>query len=138
MKKDVTIPATLQAVSNFCTQLDTLFAAMNMEVRVKSVLAIQELLVNIVKHAYDGVEGHIKFEIQWEDEELKIQVTDQAPREFIPPAEITAPDPFSLPEGGMGLFILHQSFDDVQYTRQNGENIWRLRKTLVIESGAES
>lgn len=138
MKEQRTISADLQEVSRLCAELETLFAAMDMETRVKIVLALQELMVNIVKHAYAGTEGKIDLLIHWEGETLKLQTIDQAPTEFVPPQEITAPDPFSLPEGGMGLFILHQSFDDVQYTRQNHENIWHLQKTLVVESGAKS
>ncbi len=124
------IPATLQAVSSFTAELDALFAQLPMEVRVKIVLAVQELCVNIVEHAYDGVDGDITMQIKWDASRLELEVTDRAPREFQPPAEITAPDPFSLPEGGMGLFILHQSFDEVTYSRDQDRNIWKLQKTL--------
>jgi serine/threonine-protein kinase RsbW len=131
MKKQVTIPATLETVSSFSAELDTLFEAVPLELRVKIVLALQELFVNIVKHAYAGVEGDITLDIQWDEAQLQIRVVDQAPKEFVPPEEVTAPDPFSLPEGGMGLFIVHQSFDHVEYTRRNNENIWQLQKNLL-------
>jgi len=131
MNKQATIPATLQAVSSFSAELDAFFAALPLDVRVKIVLALQELFVNIVEHAYDGTDGDIRLNIEWEAQQLRIQVVDRAPKAFTPPAEITPPDPFSLPEGGMGLYILHQSFDEVSYSRQHDENIWHLQKTLT-------
>ncbi|MCA9913925.1 MAG: ATP-binding protein [Anaerolineae bacterium] len=130
MNKEVVIPATLQAVSNFTAGLDALLVELPMEVRVKVVLAVQELCVNIVEHAYDGVEGDIVMQIHWNPTQLELEVVDRAPKEFQPPAEVTAPDPFSLPEGGMGLFILHHSFDEVTYSREQDRNIWKLQKTL--------
>lgn len=132
MNKHVVIPATLKAVSAFTADLDGLLADLPLEMRVKIVLAIQELFVNIVKHAYDGVEGDITMYINWNPAQFEMEVVDHAPKEFQPPAEVTAPDPFSLPEGGMGLFILYQSFDEVAYRREQDRNIWKLQKTLEV------
>jgi len=58
-----TIEATLQAVSDFTASLEAQFSKLTIEDRTAVVLAIQELGVNIVRHAYDGVEGKIEIQI---------------------------------------------------------------------------
>jgi anti-sigma regulatory factor (Ser/Thr protein kinase) len=131
LQKTITIPATLQDVSKFTGQLDLWFDSLAMEIRVGVVLAVQELCVNIVEHAYDGKAGEIRIEIDWTPSQLQLHFTDQAPNHLTMPDVISAPDPFMLQEGGMGLFLIHQAFDDVEYTPTCDENHWRLVKRLV-------
>jgi anti-sigma regulatory factor (Ser/Thr protein kinase) len=130
MQKTITIPATLQAVSQFTAELDTWFSPLTLETRVGVVLAVQELCVNIVEHAYDGMAGDIQIEIDWTSNHLHFHVIDQAPNHLTMPEVIQAPDPFELQEGGMGLFLIHQAFDQVEYAPSSDENHWRLMKRL--------
>ncbi len=125
-----TLDATLETVSSFTQSLETLLAALSIEVRTSVVLAVQELLVNIVKHAYSGKPGKIEFELEQSDSKLEITVTDNADNAFQMPETITAPDMFDLPEHGMGLFIIHQAFDKVEYQRSDDRNRWQLMKRL--------
>lgn len=130
MHEKVTIPATLEAVSKFTHVLEAKLTLIGTENCTLVILAVQELLVNIVRHAYDGDEGDIKFELHLTDQNLNIEISDQAMTTFEMPENIQAPDPLALPEHGMGLFIIHQSFDSVKYERLSGGNRWRLIKNL--------
>jgi serine/threonine-protein kinase RsbW len=124
------LDATLSTVSRFTESLETDLAALSIEVRTGIVLAVQELLVNIVRHAYEGKSGQIEFELDQSDSQILIQVKDDAEKAFEMPETITAPDLLDLPEHGMGLFIIHQAFDTVDYKRTEGRNHWRLMKLL--------
>ena len=130
MDTHTTINATLEAVSKFTGRLETQLEALPVETRTGVVLGIQELLVNIVRHAYAGAEGHIDFDFQYDRTTIHITVTDSARNAFTMPDEIAAPDPLSLPEHGMGLFIIRQSFDDVRYERLANGNRWQLVKSI--------
>jgi serine/threonine-protein kinase RsbW len=99
-------------------------------VRTTTTLAVHELLVNIVEHAYMGEPGQIDLTITYTSIDLSIVIADQAKTAFVMPDQIDAPDPADLPEGGMGMFIIHQAFDVVKYERLELGNQWTLVKTL--------
>lgn len=130
MQSVMTITASLQAVSEFTTRLDNLLESLPTATRVSIVLAIQELCVNIVKHAYAGHPGTIEIEMNHTVEKLICVFRDQAPTMYTMPAVIEPPDPLDLPEHGMGMFIIHQAFDSVTYEHSSNGNRWQLEKGL--------
>lgn len=130
MNKQISIPATLENVSNMVADLESLFARLPMEVRTSITLALQELGVNIVRHAYAGEEGTIEVTLDWTDQQLNVVFKDSASNGFEMPDTVKAPDPFDLPEHGMGLFIIQQAFDEVNYEHLAPGNRWTLNKTL--------
>lgn len=130
MNIQLTLDATLESVSSFSQQLEARLERLPLEARTTIVLAIQELLVNVVKHAYAGQPGQIEFALDQADSRLQVVVTDHADNAFQIPERVSAPNPLDLPEHGMGLFIIYQSFDKVQYERGDGQNRWQLVKML--------
>lgn len=130
MQEQITFHASLEAVSAFTQMLEERFQDLAVAPRTNIVLAMQELCVNIVKHAYAGADGAIVVDIHRASGVLQITVTDDAQKAFEMPDEITAPDAAMLPENGMGLFIIHQAFDSVRYSRRSSQNVWELRKQL--------
>ena len=130
MRKSVTIPATLEAVSGFTASLEADLKQMPAQTRMAVVLAVQELCVNIVKHAYRGTRGDIHIQIDWSSQGLDITCTDSAPTTYTPPEVITAPDPLLLPESGMGMFIIYQTFDRVEYEHLDHGNRWHVQKLM--------
>ncbi len=130
MHQKTTIPASLEAVSKFTQDLETAFELTSIELRTIITLAIQEILVNIVQHAYGGASGQIDIDMTLSQQELQFIITDYADNAFEMPDEISEPDPLALQEHGMGMFIIHQSFDNVHYDRLSNGNRWQLRKNL--------
>lgn len=127
----ITIPATLQSVSRFTDDLHTMLADhLDVKPLTEIVLAVQELCVNIVKHAYAGTSGDIQIQIDWSNDLLQMVFDDQAPHAYNTAQAITPPDPLGLPERGMGLYVIHQVFEEVVYTRLQVGNQWRLTKKL--------
>lgn len=130
MREKTTIPATLEEVSKFTQSLERQLEQLPIEERTLIILAIQELLVNIVEHAYAGEPGEIEFELSLNDNDLIVIVFDNADHTFDMPNNIVAPDPLDLPENGMGLYIIQQSFDNVKHSRMSNGNQWQLEKKL--------
>jgi len=130
MQKTLTIPASLRAVSEMIAGLETTLAELSLEERVEVTLALQELCVNIVNHAYEGTPGQIRLHLEVDSQTLRVIIGDDAPGTFTPPDEIHAPDPTELPESGMGLYIITQCFDQVTYERLASGNRWQLSKKL--------
>jgi len=92
-------------------------------------LASEEALVNVILHAYHGVEGPV--EVRWEktaEPALAIQIRDQGPA--FDPLGMEAPDVSAgLAErkvGGLGIFFIREVTDRVRYHREGNENVLTL------------
>jgi anti-sigma regulatory factor (Ser/Thr protein kinase) len=130
MKLEASIKASLEAVSKFTTSLESDLQWLSLETRTGIVLAVQELLVNIVEHAYAGSDGKIDFKLEQNETLITVIVTDHVQTTFAMPDSIKDPDPFVLSERGLGLFIITQIFDEVNYMPVSDGNQWKLTKTI--------
>ena len=102
-----------------------------------------EAVTNVIKHAYLGAPGkEVSVEILATPERLDLYVRDQGqtmPEEhrakLLTGSQILDFDPLNLegvPEGGMGLPIIHQLMDEVAYATEGGTNCLRLTKFLQL------
>jgi anti-sigma regulatory factor (Ser/Thr protein kinase) len=96
-------------------------------------LVIEEAISNIIFYAFkDKVKHEIKISISLENKRLTIIITDNG----IPfnPLEQQQPD-ISLPAGerpvgGLGIFLISQIMDEMNYERNKNENILTLTKSI--------
>jgi serine/threonine-protein kinase RsbW len=123
------IPSQYEALAELEPFLDSVTPPLDAKLRAQLVLALHELCMNIVQHAYRGETGWIEVSARVADAELWIVVQDRATRTYLA-GQPAPPDPADLPERGWGMFIVHQIMDDVDYTRYEDRNEWRLRKQL--------
>jgi serine/threonine-protein kinase RsbW len=84
------------------------------DLRHEVVSAVSEAFNNVVLHAYDGHPGELELCIESTAEELRVVMTDQG-RPF-DPSSVPLPELSSLPETGMGVFIVRSFMDEVVYT----------------------
>jgi len=96
-------------------------------------LAIEELVTNCIKYAYDDAKQHvIEIELKLSAGELVLTVTDDG-RPFNP---LEAPKPDTslpvedLPIGGLGIHLLRRMSDRMEYVRLEQKNQLTLRKLL--------
>lgn len=87
-------------------------------------LALQEVCVNIVEHAYSGQrDGRIRLDYEHEDGH-RFVVSDWG-KPFDPSTrprvDLTAPT-----EGGYGLHLIDTLCDTFEYERRDGQNHWTL------------
>jgi serine/threonine-protein kinase RsbW len=93
------------------------------------VLAVQELCMNIVDHAYEGrSDGRISLDFTVADDSFTAEFSDDG----VPfdPSMVTAPDLEAGQVRGYGLFMMMELLDDVTYTSSDGRNHWRLTKRV--------
>jgi len=129
-------PEYMDAVLEFIeSQLDD--AACNDSVKAELLVAVEEIFVNIYSYAYPPKEGDvcIRTEISGNPAVMRIDLIDQG----IPynPLEKADPDiTLSVEErqiGGLGIFMVKQSMDKVEYHFENERNILTLYKTVGSE-----
>ncbi len=97
-------------------------------------LGVIEALNNVVEHAYEfQPDSTVRIQLAFSPDQLQIVIRDAGkPR----PGNLSHNLMFdndvmdSWPEGGMGLFIMHEVMDNVSYERVDGENFLTLIKTI--------
>ena len=94
-------------------------------------LALEEIVGNIISHGYDNNSVHqINVYIRYTDEKITIEVKDNA--KPFNPLSIPGPDiekPFNEREiGGLGLYIVCNLMDELEYKSKEGENILIMKK----------
>ena len=97
-------------------------------------LAIEEAVVNVMNYAYpEGTRGSVNVEVQANDVRLKFVISDSGKR-FDPTSVASVDTTLSAEErsiGGLGIFLVRQLMDSVNYERIGGFNVLTLRKKLT-------
>ena len=97
-------------------------------------VAVEELFVNISSYAYDPKIGTAVVQVSVHNVPLSVEIT------FIdngkPYDPLVKPDPDVTLDaehrqiGGLGIFMVKKSMDDVQYEYKDGRNILTIKKVL--------
>ncbi len=78
------------------------------------ISAFSEALNNVIIHGNDHQEGDLVIEIEPASDRITIRLKDFG--SAFDPASVPAPDLDSLPESGLGIFIMRSFMDDITYT----------------------
>lgn len=96
-------------------------------------LTLEEICVNIVNYGFedDGDQHAIEVIVDSEPEALTMEIIDNG-RAFDPLTEAPDPDLDSAvtnrPIGGLGVYLVKQYMDELQYRRQGGRNHLKMVK----------
>ena len=95
-------------------------------------VAVEEIFVNIAHYAYPGGKGDVKLSVLDAGDSVKLRFTDSGVA--FDPLKRTDPDiTLSAEErsiGGLGIYMVKKSMDDVCYERKNDCNVLTLTKKL--------
>lgn len=102
-------------------------------------LAVHELCVNIIKHAYAGEAGKFMLTLSLLDDPWRVEVStcDHGRRQF-DSAGWTPPDLDDLPVHGLGIFLIQNLMDEVSYAPAADCNRWHLTKRLELAGGGQA
>lgn len=124
----------VKAVTRFVNErLDSL--GCSDRIRVLVDVAVDEIFSNIAHYAYEAGTGTATVRVEVEENPLSMVIT------FIDhgvPFDATTgerPDTTKLPKkerpiGGLGLFLVKNTMDDVTYEYKDGQNILTIRKKI--------
>ena len=106
-----------------------------MKIQMQIDIAVEEIFVNIAHYAYNPEVGTatVRIEVMGEPPAVDITFIDKG----IPYDPLAKADPdvtLSAEErqiGGLGIFMVKKSMDDVKYEYLDGHNILTLKKGLV-------
>ena len=134
--KDITVDATLdnlEVVQNFVSE-ELEKQGCSMKVMMQIEIAVEEIYVNIVHYAYNPEIGKatIRCEVTEDPMQVIIQFMDSGVP-FDPLAKEDADITLSAEEreiGGLGIFMVKQSMDEVSYEYKEGKNVLTIKKVL--------
>ena len=97
-------------------------------------MALEELLVNVASYAYEAGDGMIEviYETDEDKKLLTITIIDEG-KEFDPLKRNDPDITLSAADrqiGGLGLFIVKNTMDDVEYKRLNNRNVLIIKKKI--------
>lgn len=135
-KIELKIFSIYEKVAEACFSLRDFCFKQNIEKKICSELelCLTEALNNVIKHAYkENPDKLIEISYTFENSELTIRIEDFGnPRTSIkePSLEYDPKDINSLPEGGMGLFIIKNLTDSSEYFSDQGKNVFIMKKLI--------
>jgi sigma-B regulation protein RsbU (phosphoserine phosphatase) len=135
LQRSIDLPNDVQTVPQLAEFVDEICEALgfDMGTTMQMNLALEEAVVNVMNYAYPaGTEGKIHIEAQVNDIRLKFVITDSGVP-FDPTVKGEADVTLSAeerPVGGLGIFLVRQIMDSINYERINDQNILTLRKNL--------
>ena len=105
-----------------------------MKAHMEILLAVEEIFVNIANYAYEPEKGNAVVRVEFSEDPVTVVITfiDQG----IPynPLEREDPDIHQAAEdrdiGGLGVFLIKNTMDDVTYEYKNGQNILQVKKNV--------
>ena len=134
--KELTIAATvenIETVTNFVNeQLEALDCPMKAQMQID--IAIDELFGNIAHYAYNPEIGKATVRVEVIEDPLAVTITfiDKG----VPYDPLAKADPdttLSAEErdiGGLGIYMVKKSMDDIIYEYKDGQNILKIKKYL--------
>ena len=97
-------------------------------------LAMEEAVVNVMDYAYPaGIKGKVCIEAEADDQQLSFVISDWG-KPFDPTAKAEVDTTLSAEErpiGGLGIHLVRQIMDSINYERIDEKNVLTLRKKLV-------
>ena len=97
-------------------------------------VAVEEIFVNIAHYAYSPETGEARVLCEAREDPLSMSITFlDAGRKFNP-LENEEPDTALSAEerdiGGLGIFLTKKFMDNVEYSYEDGKNIFKMQKKL--------
>lgn len=134
--KEIKIEAKLENLTVATDFVDNEIAKLECPMKIQFALdiAIDEIVSNIINHGYQNGQGDIwiRLEFQEGDQQIKLTFIDEAPK--YNPLEAIEPDTSLEAEersiGGLGIFLVKKSMDDMIYNYEGNRNMLTIIKSI--------
>ena len=109
-------------------------ASCPMPTQIAIDVAVEEIFVNIASYAYGEESGNAVIQVTMHEEPLSVEITFiDSGVQYDPLAKADPDTTLSAKErkkGGLGIFMVKNTMDDVRYEYKDGKNILTIKKNL--------
>lgn len=133
---ELTIEASVENITEVTAFIDSRLEELNcpLKAQMQIDVAVDELFGNIAQYAYEQETGTITVRVEVVEDPLSVVITfiDQG----VPYDPLQKEDPditLSAEEreiGGLGIFIVKKTMDEVLYEYKDGKNVLKIKKSL--------
>ncbi len=134
--KEMTIPAVVENIEQVTDFVNEQLAEIGcpMKAQVQIDIAIDELFGNIAQYAYNPDTGPATVRVEVSDAPISVTITFMDHGIPYDPLQNADPDiALSAEEraaGGLGIFMVKKTMDEITYEYKDGQNILRIRKDI--------
>ncbi len=134
--KELTVAATIENIWTVTDFVDEQLEAIGCpaKAQIQIDIAIDELFGNITNYAYSPETGPVTVRVEVTEAPLAVIITFMDHGIPYDPLAKTDPDiTLSVEErqiGGLGIYIVKKSMDDVSYEYKDGQNVLRILKYI--------
>ena len=132
--KEITLEATIDNLQQVLAVLEEMLDELRCPTkpRMSLMIAVEELFVNIASYAYAPDTGEVTVRFLPIDDAKGIEITFIDSGMQYNPLEKDDPD-ITLPVeerpiGGLGIYMVKKSMDDVRYEYKNDQNVLKITK----------
>lgn len=132
--KQLTVKADVSALDQVLAFADAFLEENDcpMKIKMQIDIAIEELFVNIAHYAYPSGEGEAVIGIEADTEAKCFKITFEDSGIPYDPLKKDDPDitlsADERPIGGLGIFMVKKSMDDISYEYRDGHNCLSIKK----------
>jgi anti-sigma regulatory factor (Ser/Thr protein kinase) len=135
MKRHLTLHNDIQEVPQLAAFIDEVAEECNIDMALTMSLnlAMEEAVVNVMNYAYPaGTVGDVDIDAEFDNGTLTFVLSDSGTP--FDPTQANDPDltlqAEDRPIGGLGIFLVRQIMDQVEYHYRDGKNILTLSKNI--------
>ncbi len=134
--KELTIDAAVENIAEVTAFVDSELEALDcpMKVQMQIDIAIDELFGNIAHYAYHPEVGPATVRVEVLENPLSVVITFIDNGVPYDPLKTEEPDiTLSAEErmiGGLGIYMVKKTMDDIAYEYREGQNILRIKKSI--------
>ena len=135
MKRHLTLHNDIQEVPQLAAFIDEVAEECNIDMALTMSLnlAMEEAVVNVMTYAYPaGTVGDVDIDAEFDNGTLTFVLSDSGTP--FDPTQANDPDltlqAEDRPIGGLGIFLVRQIMDQVEYHYRDGKNILTLSKNI--------
>lgn len=138
-QRSITLPNNIETIPQLSEFVDEVCetAGYGMSETMSLNLAIEEAVVNVMNYAYpEGMTGDVTIEAKANDVTLKFVIIDSG-KPFDPTAKGKVDTTLSAedrPIGGLGIHLVREIMDSVNYEYNAGRNVLTLSKSLPTDN----
>ena len=138
LRESLTITNKVSEITKLNAFVQSATTAIHMENQLahKIKLAVEEAVTNCIEYAYPAdTIGDVTVAVEADDTTIRFIITD-AGANFDPTNVSKADTTLSVderPVGGLGVFLVRNLMDSINYERRDGKNILRMEKRYLAE-----
>ena len=137
LDETLTLPNDVKEVATLSSFVKDVLARLNIGKSLVSKLrlALEEAVVNVMEYAYPaGTKGDVNIRVTFDGKRLRFVISDSG-ISFNPTEALKADTTLSAeerPVGGLGILLVRELMDSINYERTGGKNVLTLTKTITI------